>query len=209
MTVMENENGTLTDLSSQAESKEGGAAISAELAKTDGIINESECCVESEDTQAEETDGGEEGNDGIGTDTDATAEFDEDKQKDRACRAEYERLIRTRFKEFYTDDTQKMINKRFKRYKAMEERLIELESRAEQMYRRERELEQTIAAECERVERETEQRVIAGITASRSRPHENGYAPKRAPMPPDVASLTKSQRAEIAKRAFGGEKISF
>ena len=38
-------------------------------------------------------------------------------------RAEYDRLIRTRFKEFYTEDTQKMINRRFRKFKEQEEKL--------------------------------------------------------------------------------------
>ena len=42
-------------------------------------------------------------------------------------REEYERLIRTKFKEFYAADTQKMINRRFKKYKALEEKVSSLE----------------------------------------------------------------------------------
>ena len=42
-------------------------------------------------------------------------------------RKEYERLIKTRFKDFYTEDTQRIINRRFKSYKALEERCKSLE----------------------------------------------------------------------------------
>ena len=35
-------------------------------------------------------------------------------------RDEYERLIKTRFKEYYAEDTQKMINRRFRKYKVLE-----------------------------------------------------------------------------------------
>ena len=44
-----------------------------------------------------------------------------------AERREYERLIKTRFKDFYTEDTQRMINRRFKSYKALEEKCKSLE----------------------------------------------------------------------------------
>jgi len=46
-------------------------------------------------------------------------------------RAEYDRLIKTRFKEFYTEDTQRMINRRFRKYKELEERVREAEENAE------------------------------------------------------------------------------
>ncbi len=42
-------------------------------------------------------------------------------------REEYERLIRTKFKELYAADTQKIINRRFKKYKALEEKVSSLE----------------------------------------------------------------------------------
>lgn len=48
-----------------------------------------------------------------------------------ASREEYNRLIKTKYKDFYTEDTQRMINRRFKQYKLMEERLKALESRSE------------------------------------------------------------------------------
>ena len=44
-----------------------------------------------------------------------------------AERREYERLIKTRFKDFYTEDTQRMINRRFKSFKALEEKCKTLE----------------------------------------------------------------------------------
>ena len=44
-----------------------------------------------------------------------------------AERGEYERLIKTRFKDFYAEDTQRMINRRFKHYKALEEKCKTLE----------------------------------------------------------------------------------
>ena len=179
MTDMENEFGTLTDLSSKAES----------------IIDEIEACDGDEDNFSEQA-------------TEQTSAANDFADK-RSERAEYERLIRTRFKEFYTDDTQKMINKRFKRYKAMEQRLAELEDKSGRLEARDAELCALLEEERSRIERETEQRVVSGMLANRHRPKENGYAQRRSAMPVDVSTLTKSQRADLAKRAFGGEKISF
>jgi hypothetical protein len=180
---LKNENGTLTDLSSEAESNM--SVQNSDDVEALGIDAENSCILNA----------------------DATEPADEISRQDE--RAEYERLIRTRFKEFYTDDTQKMINKRFKRYKAMEQRLSELEANAEAMRQREAELDLQLESERERVERETERRVVSAMLASQRRPMENGYSPRRAPAPFDVTRLTKSQRADIAKRASGGEKISF
>lgn len=50
-----------------------------------------------------------------------------DEEIRRAERAEYDRLIRSRFKEFYTEDTQRMINRRFRKYKELEEKLKAVE----------------------------------------------------------------------------------
>ena len=179
---MENENGTLTELSSTAESN---TRVQEDVLESDHAAELDGCLAE------------------------AMSEQGSPKPDIAQERAEYERLIRTRFKEFYTDDTQKMINKRFKRYKAMEDRISELEIEAQAMRQREAELDMMLASERERVERETEQRVVSTMLASQRRPAENGYSPRRAPAPFDVSRLTKSQRADIAKRAFGGEKISF
>ena len=180
LTDMENEFGTLTDLSSIAES----------------IIDEMEMC-EGEEVAS------------LADEAKEQIAADNDLEDKRTERAEYEKLIRTRFKEFYTDDTQKMINKRFKRYKAMEQRLAELEGKSLELEKRENELQVLLNEERERVERETEQRIMSGMLANRHRPKENGYAQRRSAMPVDVSTLTKSQRADLAKRAFDGEKISF
>ena len=59
-------------------------------------------------------------------------------------RAEYERLIRTRFKSFYTEDTQKMINKRVKKYTALEDKLRDMEQTAKQSEARIAELEEEL-----------------------------------------------------------------
>jgi hypothetical protein len=131
-------------------------------------------------------------------------------------RAEYERLIKKRFKRFYTEDTQRMINKRFKRYKAMEERLSEMEARADYLEELSAKLDSQKAAlgaaldeQRAQIESEVEERVVKELLASKHRPAENGYAHKTGHAPIDVSRLTRDQRAKIAKRALGGEKISF
>lgn len=191
-----NANGTLTDMSSIAESKDSG-----DMSDSNDVLGENR--IDEADTESDTV----QNLQSVDTSDYCSAPLPSDESGNE--RAEYERLIRTRFKEFYTDDTQKMINKRFKRYKAMEQRLCELEEKEREMSKREAELNEALAAERARTENETEQRVVAQMLASHRRPSENGYSPRRAPAPFDVSSLTKSQRADIAKRAFGGEKISF
>lgn len=203
MTKTENGSGTLTDMSRRAESigEDGEAAdscVSDEADKTyDRVGGEDNC--EGNEFELPQAD----------TEYVDEAADAADGRRSLSERIEYERLIRTRFKQFYTEDTQKMINKRFKRYKAMEERLQKLEDDASSLRQREQQLEATLVLERDRVERETEQRVVAELVAARSRPRENGYAPRRSASKTDVSGLTRDQRADIAKRALKGEKISF
>lgn len=131
-------------------------------------------------------------------------------------REQYEALIKNRFKEFYAEDTQRLINRRFRKYKVMEERYRLLEETLAQKEARIVENEQKIAefddllrSEIERAIKETEERVIGEIRSKRLRPLENGAMPSTAPSPFDVSRLTKNDRAALAKRAAGGEKIKF
>ena len=124
-------------------------------------------------------------------------------------RAEYERLIRTRFKSFYTEDTQKMINKRFKKYKALEDKLRDMEQAAKQSEARIAELDALVISERERIEREAEERITARIMANKSRAREIAVSERRADSGFDVSQLTKSERAALASRALRGEKIAF
>lgn len=56
----------------------------------------------------------------------------------------------------------------------------------------------------------TEKQVVAGIRAKGARPQENGMASQSGfTVKDDVSKLTKKDRAEIARRAMMGEKISF
>ena len=118
-------------------------------------------------------------------------------------REEYERLIKTTFKDFFAEDTQRLINKRFKKYKALEERVRELEGEAA----RYADIERLISEECERAVSETEERMNRQFIAMRSRGVENAVTKKSQRHSPDVASLTKSERAHLASRALMGEKI--
>lgn len=129
-------------------------------------------------------------------------------------REEYEALIKNRFKELYAEDTQRLINRRFRKYKVMEERyrlleetLAQKEAQISESARRIAEFESLLASEVERAARETEERVIAEIRAKRIRPSENGALPGRSKPALDVSGLTKKERADLAKRAAGGERI--
>jgi hypothetical protein len=131
-------------------------------------------------------------------------------------REEYELLIKNRFKDFYAEDTQRLINRRFRKYKVMEERFkIMEESLAEKEARLGENaaviagFDERLKAEIERAIKETEERVIGEIKAKRLRPDENGASPRKSSTPFDVSKLSKSERASLAKRAAGGEKIKF
>ena len=184
----------------------------------------------------------------------------------RAERAEYDRLIRSRFKEFYTEDTQRMINRRFRKFKEQEEKLRQSmeEGRAEiaekskkltrdELVARVRESSEALKKEfygfseeialssekfieiatalledgrfglndayklshfdeivertAEDVARETEERVLGEIRSKRARPNENGIAHRVSAGAFDVSKLTRAERAKLAKRAAGGERI--
>lgn len=131
-------------------------------------------------------------------------------------REEYEALIKKRFKDFYAEDTQRLINRRFRKYKVMEERyrlleetLAEREAQIRESEQRYGELEKYMRDEIERAVRETEERILGDIRAKRLRPFENGASPRTAGAPVDVSRLTKSERATLAGRAARGEKIKF
>lgn len=184
----------------------------------------------------------------------------------RAERAEYDRLIRSRFKEFYTEDTQKMINRRFRKYKELEEKLsaAKEEKSAENAERSKKltrdalvakiressdalkkefdDFSEELALNSEKfieiatvlledgrfglsdayklshfdeivgktaldAAKATEERVLGEIRSKRARPNENGLAHRTAASSFDVSKLTRAERAKLAKRAAGGEKI--
>jgi hypothetical protein len=134
----------------------------------------------------------------------------------RSERDEYDALIKNRFKELYAEDTQRLINRRFRKYKVMEERFKTLEETWAQKEAQISENMQKIAEfasilryEVEKAIKETEERVISEVRSKRLRPTENGASPRKGAVPFDVSRLTKSERASLAKRAAGGEKIKF
>ena len=160
--------------------------------------------------------------DAIGADSDKTREEDDGVCRGRTEsvlrneRDEYEFLIKNRFKELYAEDTRRMINRRFRKYKIMEERfklleasLVEKEAQNSENLQKIAELESVLRSEVEKAVRETEERVISEIRAKKVRPNENGTSPRSHEMPFDVSGLTKKERADIARRAAGGEKIKF
>ena len=120
-------------------------------------------------------------------------------------REEYERLIRTDFKEYFSEDTQRLINKRFKKYKALEDKVKRLEEEA----KRYADIESLIASERERAVLETEERMKVYFKSMRGRATENALIGRTAALSFDVSQLTKSERASLASRAQKGEKIHF
>lgn len=136
-------------------------------------------------------------------------ELSEDEHRLSGEKEEYRRLIKTRFKDFYQEDTQKLINRRFRKYKELEERHSETEKRLEEANRQLDALRASFDIALERVAKETEERVLNSVRQRHLRPDENGIAKRVAFGKSDVSSLTRLERADIAKRAAGGEKISF
>lgn len=115
-------------------------------------------------------------------------------------RREYEELIRDKYKKFYTEDTQKMISRRFRKYKEMEERLNMLENERAQF-------EEILKREKEKSASDAEQRLVNAIRSRRLRPGENGTVYAASPVPRDVSTLTRDERARLAQRVFSGESV--
>ena len=134
----------------------------------------------------------------------------------RSEREEYDALIKNRFKELYAEDTQRLINRRFRKYKVMEERfktleetLAQKEAQISENMQKIADFESILRSEVEKAVKETEERVISEVRSKRLRPTENGTIPRKGALPFDVSGLTKSERASLAKRAARGEKIKF
>ena len=202
----------------------------------------------------------------IDTGANGASENDATSDERRAEREEYDRLIRTKYKDFYTEDTQKMINRRFRHYKALAEKYKVLEesfsspagakrltddelferieassgeiSKQYPSFSLERSrsseqfialarvaleqgsislsqayklahFDEIIAAERERIEKEVEQRMTDRIKSNKARQYENAVQPRLRGVGINVRSLTRNERAELAKRAANGEKIGF
>ena len=193
MILNENEFGTLTEMSEnvgQPDTSEGVLENTDEEAKEDDMPTENDA-----DT-APPTENGEESahRENIASDGNASGD-----------REEYDRLIKTRFKELYAQDTQKLINKRFKKYKALEEKVKKLEDEAA----RYADVDALVAAEVEKAVAQTEQRMTLYFQKNAGRVSENATSRIEAAVSTDVSRLTKSQRAALANRALKGEKISF
>lgn len=131
-------------------------------------------------------------------------------------REEYDALMKGRFKSFYAEDTQRLINRRFRKYKIMEERYKLLEEDVAKKDAQIAESSEKIAgfeallrSEIEKAIKETEERVIGEIRVKKLRPAENGTVANRASAAFDVSKLSRDERANLAKRAAGGERIKF
>ncbi len=146
--------------------------------------------------------GGDEGVGIVEEAADANEERDIDTDEERS-RREYEELIKGRFKQHFAADAQRMISRRLKKYKALEEKVAELEAAAA----RAAELEERIEQERERAVRETEERMNRQFRSMHARAEENALRGRSARPDIDVTRLTRSERALLAKRAQKGEKI--
>lgn len=153
-------------------------------------------------------------------DTDAIGDYEgadgSQEEKIRSEREEYDFLIKNRFKALYAEDTQRLINRRFRKYKVMEERykaleeaLAQKEAEIGENMRKIADFDGLLRSEVEKAIKETEERVISEIRAKQLRPAENGAMPRVAPSPFNVSRLSRDDRARLAKRAAGGEKIKF
>ena len=128
------------------------------------------------------------------------APAESDSSEDSNERREYDELIRNKYKKFYTEDTQKMINRRFRKYKELEARVQMLESEREQF-------EKTLALEKEKSATEAQNKLLADIRSRHLRPDENGIVSQSSPSKRNVSSLTRSERADMARRALRGENV--
>ena len=148
------------------------------------------------------------------TDTESAVEVE--KEDFFTEREEYDALMKGRFKSFYAEDTQRLINRRFRKYKIMEERYKLLEEDVAQKdaqiaenSERIAEFDALLRSEIEKAIKETEERVVGEIRAKKLRPTENGTVAHRISAAFDVSKLSRDERAKLAKRAAGGEKIKF
>ena len=148
------------------------------------------------------------------TDTESAVEVE--KEDFFTEREEYDALMKGRFKNFYAEDTQRLINRRFRKYKIMEERYKLLEedvakkdAQIAENSERIAEFDALLRSEIEKAIKETEERVVGEIRAKKLRPTENGTVAHRISAAFDVSKLSRDERAKLAKRAAGGEKIKF
>lgn len=159
---------------------------------------------DAEKEEREETEGFPEDGEPIGESEDRT----------ETVREEFERLIKGRFKELYAEETQRMINRRFRKYKVLEERcktlqevLEEKETALNAAAQKLSEFDERLREELDRVARETEENVRREIRSRRARPAENAVLPGAGRGSLDVSKLTKTEREKLARRAAGGERI--
>ena len=95
------------------------------------------------------------------------------------------------------------------RYKLLEESLAQKDAQIAEHSEKIAGFEELLRSEIEKTIKETEERVISEIRAKKLRPAENGTVAHRASTAFDVSKLSRDERAKLAKRAAGGEKIKF
>lgn len=156
---------------------------------------------------------------GVGTVTDGDDGLEvgsENGDGAKTLREEYEKLVKSRFKELFDEDVQKLINRRFRKYKILEERykilegsLKEKEDAVSAAEKRIADFDERLRSEVEKAAENAERSVLERLKARRLRPGEVGIAPRKTASPFDVSGLSRKERADLARRAAGGEKIKF
>ena len=141
---------------------------------------------------------------------------EEENSSAKTLREEYDELVKGRFKDLYAEDMQRLINRRFRKYKIMEERhrlleesLKEKEVKIADAEKRIADFDEKLRSEIEKTAAETEKAILERLKARRLRPSEIGIAPRKTNSPFDVSGLSRQERAALARRAAGGEKIKF
>ena len=123
------------------------------------------------------------------------AEENETENFRKSERAEYDRLIKTRFKEFYTEDTQKMINRRFRKYKELEEKLCESDETVSTNAKKKSDVEifEEIKKNAEDISRGLAER-FCGLADDMSRESENFISLARLALEEGKISLTDAYK---------------
>lgn len=134
-------------------------------------------------------------------------------------RERYRALVTGEFKDLYTADTQRIIDRRFKETRELRETLEAQNAALAPLLERygaadAAELEAAVEAHVEEVrcqtQRQAEKRLADHIRSGGARPQENGASAQTAvASQKDVRRLTAAERAEFARRAARGETITF
>ncbi len=136
-------------------------------------------------------------------------------RSEEELRAEYRELIKTKFKRFYTEDTQRMLNRRFRKYREMsgvpshdgDQSVADVQADSTEA------LTDKSNGSSDGEVTSVDKFGVSEPDAQSSRlypfrPPENGDLRTANPKRRGVKSLSRDERADIARRAMKGEVIS-